>query len=147
MSDLLDLYQELIIDHGRKPRHYHKPAHYHFEKQGFNPFCGDNIHLYGSITNNTIDQISFQGEGCAISMASTSLMLSQLQGMTISRAQQFIKEFYNLLLANQHLTESSQEFLGKLVILQGVKKYPARVKCATLAWHTLEGFIREAGYV
>lgn len=132
MTDIRELYQELIIDHGRSPRNFgelEKPSH---EKEGFNPLCGDQITLQLQIENNVIQDVKFHGCGCAISTASASLMTQAIKGKTLDEVKSLFAGFHDLLMAN-----GQGEDLGKLTILAGVKAYPARVKCATLAWHTL----------
>ncbi len=134
MADLKDLYQQLIIDHGRYPRNFGTDEHAHHKKEGYNPLCGDRLTLYITDKNNTIEKICFHGEGCAISMASASLMTEALQGKTIDEAKQLFKQFHDLVTNGD---TSYLEKLGKLAVLSGVREFPVRVKCATLAWHTL----------
>ncbi len=132
MSELRELYQEVIIDHGRHPRNFgvlDKASH---SKEGFNPLCGDKIFLYIEAENEVIKNVSFQGCGCAISMASASLMTESLKGKSFAIAKELFAAFHELVTkGDQH------EKLGKLAVLGGVYEFPARVKCASLAWHTL----------
>lgn len=141
MSDLMNLYQELIMDHGRHPRFHFKPEFFSFEEEGFNPFCGDKVHLYAQIRDQIIEKLSFEGCGCAISMASTSLMLENSQGKSIHELKLLFKKFHDFMM--HEIPEEDKKNLGKLEIFQGVKNYPTRVKCATLPWHTLESLLKK----
>ena len=137
--DLQDLYQELIIDHGTKPRNCCALSSSNAEAQGYNPLCGDNIHLYLLIQNQIIEKATFTGSGCAISMASASLMTEYLTGKTTTEVLTIAEAFKETLIKDM---PNTNENLGKLNALFGVKAYPSRVKCATLAWHTLETAIQ-----
>lgn len=137
MSDLNNLYQELILDHGRHPRHHHalpEPCHC---LEGYNPLCGDKLKLFAHINNEQLTELSFEGDGCAISMASASLMTDSLQGKKISEAKALFEKFHALLTSDVEPDPS----LKKLCALVGVREFPMRVKCATLAWHTLMGLL------
>lgn len=136
MTDLRELYQEVIIDHGRRPRNFHEMAAANHHADGFNRLCGDKLTVYLQIENNIIKDISFKGVGCAISTASASLMTEQLKGKSIKEAEVLFENFHQLLTAEQAPDLSHNQF-GKLTVLAGVRDYPSRVKCATLAWHTL----------
>ena len=133
MSDLRDLYQQLIIDHGRKPRNFGVLVGANHSKEGFNPLCGDKITVYLLERAGVIEEIKFDGSGCAISMASASMMTQALRGKTVREAQQFFADFHTLVTGG---SLEPSERLGKLAVLQGVSEYPARIKCATLCWHT-----------
>ena len=134
--DLYDLYQEVIVDHNRSPRNFGKPEGYNRIAEGFNPLCGDRLTLYLSVDDtDTIEDIAFEGEGCAISVASASLMTERLKGQPVSEAEALFGSFRNLVTKAD--SEPSAD-LGKLAALAGVRKFPARVKCATLCWHALE---------
>lgn len=135
MNNLRELYQEVIVDHNRSPRNFKILTHATHHAEGFNPLCGDKLTLYLMIENNLIKEATFQGSGCAISTASASLMTEALIGKTIIEAEKLFTLFHDTLLATDH---QSPELLGKLTVLLGVKEFPSRVKCATLAWHTLE---------
>ena len=141
MSDCRDLYQEVIIDHGRHPRNFGKPNKANDGHEGFNPLCGDKITLYIDDTHGVIQDIHFEGSGCAISIASASLMTQALQGKTLDEAEILFKEFHELMI---HGTIHTPHALGKLIILGGVAQYPSRVKCATLAWHTLRAALQHS---
>lgn len=135
MQDLRELYQEVIIDHSRHPRNFNSLADANRQADGFNRLCGDKLTIYLQVENELIKNISFIGSGCAISTASASLMTEQLKGKTITEAETLFKNFHQLLTTDMH--ETNSENLGKLTVLTGVREYPSRVKCATLAWHTL----------
>lgn len=140
-ANLRDLYQEMILDHGRCPRHCHVLPQANRQANGFNQFCGDRLTLYLKVENNKISALSFTGSGCAISMASASLMSELLQGKTIQEADSLFQSFHQLL-TNEKDPPQIQH-LEKLTIFSGVKAYPARVKCATLAWHTLQAALKQ----
>src|SRR3990167_3605487 len=129
-----ELYQELIIDHGRHPRNCKCMDDASVSQEGFNPLCGDKLTLFLKIDHDNIIDASFQGSGCAISMASSSLMTEALKGKTIVEAKKIFEAFHNLVTKGDSSQENS---LGKLAVLKGVYDYPARVKCATLAWQTM----------
>ena len=134
MSDLRSLYQELIIDHGRHPRNFKPMPEANSIKEGFNPLCGDRLTLYLRIDNEIIVDATFEGAGCAISMASTSLMTQIFKGKTLSEAQSLFNLFHQMVTKSD--SDCDIEALGKLAVLKGVCEFPARVKCASLAWHT-----------
>lgn len=140
MSDLRDLYQEVIIDHNRNPRNFAKLENSTHEAEGFNPLCGDKLKLYLIIHDNIITKINFEGSGCAISTASASLMTEHLLGKTVEEAEKIFTLFHDFMITD--ISTVSAE-LGKLKVLAGVREYPARVKCATLAWHTLEAALHQ----
>lgn len=137
MSDLRELYQETIIDHGRRPRNFGVLPEATHCKEGFNPLCGDKITLHLQEKAGVVEKLMFEGSGCAISMASASLMTEVLKGKTMQEVELIFAAFHDLILNGQSL-DSAQTILGKLAVLSGVSEYPARVKCATLAWHTLK---------
>lgn len=139
MSDVRELYQEVIIDHSRCPRNHHDMAHATHHAEGFNPLCGDKLDLYLSISNNLIQDASFVGKGCAISQASASMMTDLIQGKTTEEAVALFERFRRM------VTEESVPdlTLDKLAVLAGVRVFPARVKCATLAWHALEAALKD----
>ncbi len=139
-EDLRDLYQEVIFDHNRNPRNFRVIPNADRQIDGFNPLCGDRLTLFLTIENDVITDASFQGNGCAISTASVSLMTEIIKGKTQAQAQELFTTFHNMTTGK---TEELQlEALGKLAVLAGVCEYPARVKCATLAWHTLEAALK-----
>jgi nitrogen fixation NifU-like protein len=132
--DLRDLYQDLIIDHNRKPRNFRKLADADHQAEGFNPLCGDKLTLYLRMNGDHIEDVAFEGSGCAISVASASLMTEQLKGKTEADARALFARVHALLTGAD---DSDPAALGKLAALAGVRAYPTRVKCATLCWHTL----------
>jgi nitrogen fixation NifU-like protein len=138
MSGLLALYQDIILDHNRSPRNFRKLAHTSHEARGFNPLCGDKMTLYLEVEDQCIRDVGFEGSGCAISTASASLMTERLKGMTLEEAGRLFHEVHHYLTQPPDTPPSRASTLGKLEALGGVRQYPARVKCATLAWHTLE---------
>lgn len=132
-DDLNALYQEVILDHARHPRSHCKMDDYTVHESGFNPLCGDKIDLFLRLENNTIADASFLGSGCAISMASASLLIEQLKGKSLKEATEIFEIFHGAITSQQEI-----KLPGKLIVLEGVKAYPSRIKCATLAWHTLQ---------
>ncbi len=135
MFDLKDLYQEVIVDHNRSPRNFGKLENADTTLEGFNPLCGDRLTLYLKTNNNIITDICFDGSGCAISVASASLMTEAMKGKTVEEAQSIFDQFHGMVTNDDQETDFDN--LGKLAALAGVKEYPSRIKCATLCWHTL----------
>jgi nitrogen fixation NifU-like protein len=137
--ELHDLYQELIIDHGTKPRNYKKIEHTHSAK-GYNPLCGDQIEIFIKIEDNLINDIAFTGKGCAISQASASILTEMLKDKPIAEAKNIFTNFCELLEISpvEANLQSANLNLVKLEALAGVKNYPSRIKCATLAWHAMQ---------
>lgn len=131
-----DLYQELILDHGRRPRNFRALDGANRKAEGYNPLCGDKIKVFVTLRDDVVQDISFQGAGCAISTASASLMTETLKGKTRTEAEHLLERFHEMLTSEQGAKRGASE-LGKLAVFSGVREYPARVKCATLAWHTL----------
>ena len=143
MSDLRELYQEMILDHGKNPRHFGRPDHADGQAEGHNPLCGDRIKVWVALEGDRIGDVRFEGNGCAISVASASMMGDVLVGRTLAEAQRVFAAFHELVAGSEPPTE---EALGKLVVFGGVREFPVRVKCATLAWHTLRAALdRPAG--
>ena len=136
MTEINALYHELIIDHGRSPRNFGTLTAPHLE--GLNPLCGDRLTLYLNVEADRIKAVKFTGQGCAISMASASLMTQMLIGKTVAEAEQLFAAFHQLLTEGQ----VNASLLGKLTVLEGVSQFPSRVKCATLAWHTLDALLK-----
>jgi nitrogen fixation NifU-like protein len=136
MSDLNDLYREVILDHSKKPRNFRKLENANHQAVGHNPLCGDKVTIYLLVEGEVIKDVSFQGAGCAISTASASMMTESLKGKTRAQAEALFERFHDLV-TGQPETTSEEPSLGKLSIFAGVQKYPVRVKCATLSWHTL----------
>lgn len=141
MQDLRELYQEVIIDHSRHPRNCCELPTANHHAEGFNRLCGDKLTLYLELDNGIIKNITFQGSGCAISTASASLMTEYLQGKTQSEAEHIFENFHQLLTAKE-LPSELLSTLGKLTVLSGVREFPSRIKCATLAWHTFHAALK-----
>lgn len=143
MSDLRELYQQLIIDHGRNPRHFAKLPDANHTHEGYNPLCGDRLHVYLREENGVIQEAKFEGSGCAISVASASLMMETIRGKTVEQIEALFLDFHELI-THHHLVvdEEKSTRLGKLMALAGVSEFPMRIKCATLCWHTLQAAIK-----
>lgn len=136
-QELRELYQQVILDHNKAPRNFRKIENPTNQAEGYNPLCGDNVTIYLIIDeNNVIKDISFLGSGCAISKASASLMTSMLKGKTVEEAEKLFHKFHDLVTDKLGDNFNLDEF-GKLAVFAGVREFPARVKCASLAWHTL----------
>lgn len=135
-SELRDLYQEVVIDHSRKPRNFRKPEGANRSAEGLNPLCGDQLTLYLKLAGDLIEDIGFEGAGCAISKASASMMTTALKKKTKAEAEALFERVHSMLTEGPSAKVDPGE-LGKLAALSGVWEFPARVKCATLAWHTL----------
>jgi nitrogen fixation protein NifU and related proteins len=139
MNDLRDLYQEIILDHGKSPRNFGKPESFTAEADGYNPLCGDKVHIYVTLKDGRVEDVHFEGRGCAISMASASLMTEVLVGKTEAEARALFDKFHELV-TTEHDLVGDDDF-DRLVVLGGVRQYPSRIKCATLAWHTFNNAI------
>ena len=140
ISDLSDLYQEVIIDHSRKPRNFRRLADANRTAQGHNPLCGDRITVDLKLQQDQVTDLGFQGAGCAICTASASLMTEGIKGKTIEEAERLFEDFHDLITTDKPAASN----LGKLAVFSGVREYPVRAKCATLAWHTLRAALRGA---
>jgi nitrogen fixation protein NifU and related proteins len=138
-----ELYQEVIIDHSKRPRNFRVLDDANRKAEGYNPLCGDKCKVFLKESDGVIEKITFQGAGCAISTASASLMTEALKGKTVAEAENLLEKFHDLLTKEQALPRD----LGKLTVFSGVREFPARVKCATLAWHTLRAALRSSGEV
>ncbi|MGA8438512.1 MAG: SUF system NifU family Fe-S cluster assembly protein [Candidatus Sulfotelmatobacter sp.] len=135
MADLRELYQELILEHSKAPRNYRELKHATSRAEGYNPLCGDRFTVSVQTEGDSIRDIAFQGSGCAISKASASMMTESVKGKTKEQAKELFEHFHRTVTGSQN---GSSADLGKLVVFAGVAEFPARVKCATLAWHTLQ---------
>jgi nitrogen fixation NifU-like protein len=135
MSDLSELYQEILLEHNSKPRNYRKLEDANHSADGYNPLCGDQITLYLKVEDNVITDVGFQGKGCAISRASASMMTQSVKGQELEKAEEIFDEFHKMLTSQG--ADLDYDKLGDLDMLSGVAEYPARIKCAVLAWHTL----------
>lgn len=139
-DNLRDLYQQVIIDHSKKPRNFCACEHANHVKEGHNPLCGDRLTLYVEVQNNVIVDIGFRGHGCAISTASASLMTEAVKGKTVTEVLQMFDTFHDMVTCplEQSVIEEFSDKLGKLTVLSGVREFPIRIKCASLPWHTLK---------
>jgi len=140
MPELRDLYQEVILEHSKAPRNFKKLPNANHHAEGFNPLCGDRFTVYLDVEGDTVRDVAFQGSGCAISKASASMMTQSVKGKTIAEAEQLFRNFHKFVTTQDHRDSDAAE-LGKLAVFSGVAEFPARVKCATLAWHTLQAAI------
>jgi nitrogen fixation NifU-like protein len=140
MAELDDLYQEQILDHNKSPRNFRVMENANHKAEGYNPLCGDHVTIYVRLRDGRIEDISFQGSGCAISKASASMMTAELKGKKESDAQELFDKVHRMLTGEG--VDGGQN-LGKLAVLSGVCKFPARVKCATLAWHTMNSALKD----
>lgn len=142
-EDLRELYQQVILDHGRKPRNFGPLEDANHEAEGFNPLCGDQIHVFLKVTpDETVHSARFTGSGCTICTASASLMTASIQGKSRQEIGAMFERFHDLV-AGEDGKKSSEELLGKLNVFGGVREFPIRVKCATLPWHTLKAALDE----
>jgi len=143
MSDRHELYQQVILEHNKNPKNFRKlekPSHF---AEGYNPLCGDHLIVYLNINHGgRIEEITFEGSGCAISKASASMMTASLKGKTIDEAQELFEEFRQLVIGKLHPDRDSHT-LGKLAIFSGIWQYPSRVKCAVLSWHAMNGALNK----
>ena len=144
--DLKDLYQEIILDHGKNPRNLKKSDNFNKDAKGHNPLCGDKVHIYLKVDeNNKISDIAFEGSGCAISMASASIMTDLMKEKKEVEVKELVDDFLEMIKQNPELKSKilDENEKTKLMSLSGVKKYPMRVKCATMAWHTLSSVLEK----
>ncbi len=139
MSELRELYQEVILDHGRSPRNFARPADANRDCDGFNPLCGDKVHVYLTVRDGVVEDVGFEGTGCAISMASASMMTEILKGKTEAQVKTLFERFHDLVMGSAEISDADLDDpdLERLAVLVGVREFPMRVKCATLAWHTM----------
>jgi len=144
MSDLRELYQEVILDHNRRPRNFQKLDGANRMAEGYNPLCGDQLTVYLRLEDGAIKGISFQGSGCAISKASASMMTAALKGRTVAEGEALFETFHKMVTADLSVTFDPLE-VGKLAAFSGVREFPVRVKCATLPWHTLHAALEGKG--
>jgi len=140
-QDLGELYQEIILEHSKAPRNYRKPDGANREAEGYNPLCGDRCTVFLDVEGDAIKDIGFQGSGCAISRASASMMTQSVKGKTRAEAANLFDQFHRLVTGDEKAIASAED-MGKLAVFAGVSKFPARVKCATLAWHTLQSALQ-----
>lgn len=145
MNELRDLYQQTILDHSRQPRNCRILESADRQAEGYNPLCGDHVTIYLNLEGDKIADIAFQGSGCAISTASISLLTEALKGLSLEEFEELFKEFHALVATDQDPARLAH--LGKLTVFQGVREFPARVKCATLSWHTVKSALEDQSEV
>ena len=143
MSDLGELYQEILLDHNSKPRNFRRLEEATQTAEGYNPLCGDRITLYLNVNNGVIADVAFQGSGCAISRASASMLTQSIKGQSVARAEEIFGAFHQML--TEPGLELDYDVLGDLETLSGVVEFPTRIKCAVLAWHTLRSALEKRG--
>ena len=141
-NELRDLYQQVILDHNKSPRNFRVIENANHHSEGYNPLCGDRIDIYLDVKKGIVEDISFQGKGCAISKASASLMSSMVKGKPVKEAEKLFEKFHDLITGKLGDNPDIEE-LGKLAVFAGVRDFPARVKCASLAWHTMINALKE----
>ena len=145
--NLKELYQEIILDHGKNPRNLRKTDNFNKDAKGYNPLCGDKVHIYLKLNENKkVEDISFEGQGCAISMASASIMTDLVKGKEEFEVKEIVSDFLDMIKEKDQLNNNilHEDDKTKLMCLSGVKQYPMRVKCATLSWHTLTSAINNS---
>jgi nitrogen fixation NifU-like protein len=142
MSELRDLYQEVILDHHKRPRNYRAMEDATRHAQGHNPLCGDRVTIFVRMTGDRVEDVSFQGSGCAISKASASLMTDALKGATVAEVDALFEQFQSMVTSSPD-ADVDLDALGKLAVFAGVREFPSRVKCASLAWHALKTAVAE----
>ena len=138
--DLKQLYQDIILEHGKSPRNFGKCIGHNHEAKGYNPLCGDKVHVYLKLNEGKkLENVSFEGEGCAISLASASIMTDLLKGKSFNDSKEIVSNFLNMIKSNLEIKSNNldEDQKTKIMSLSGVKQFPMRVKCATLSWHTL----------
>lgn len=143
--ELRELYQSVILDHGKRPRNFRTMAEPTHHADGFNPLCGDKVHLKLVVKDGVIQEVAFQGHGCAISTASASMMTEMLKGLDMNAANELAEKVRALVTGSDEEAEAAREQVGKLAVFSGVREYPARVKCAILVWHTLKSAFGNGG--
>ncbi len=146
MSELSELYQQVILDHNKKPRNFRKLETANYSAEGYNPLCGDQLTVYLNLEDDLVKEVGFEGSGCAISKAAASMMTQAVKGKSKEQAEALFKEFHSMVTGE--LDEESQEnSLGNLKIFAGVREFPVRVKCATLPWHTMHAALHKQDQV
>jgi nitrogen fixation protein NifU and related proteins len=146
MSELSELYQQVILDHNKKPRNFHKLEGANRTAEGYNPLCGDQLTVYLQLEDDVVKDVSFEGSGCAISKAAASMMTQSVKGKTKEEAERLFHEFHGMVTGALD-EETTPNHLGRLTIFAGVRDYPARVKCASLSWHTMHAALSGEGAV
>jgi len=146
MSELTDLYQQVILDHNKKPRNFRKLETANHSAEGYNPLCGDQLTVYLNLEDDSVKEISFEGSGCAISKAAASMMTQAVKGKSKAEAEELFTEFHQMVTGELDEEEAPNQ-LGNLKIFAGVREFPVRVKCATLAWHTMHAALTNQAIV
>ena len=146
MSELSELYQQVILDHNKKPRNFHKIESANHTAEGFNPLCGDQLTVYAQFEDGTLKDVSFEGSGCAISKAAASMMTVAVKGKSKQDAETLFDEFHRMVTGELD-EENEPNQLGRLTIFAGVREFPVRVKCASLAWHTLKAALNDQSLI
>jgi nitrogen fixation NifU-like protein len=141
MSDMRELYQEVILDHHKHPRNFGRLAGANRHAEGFNPLCGDRVTVYALVEGDVVREVAFDGSGCAICVASASVMTEILRGRTLAEIERLYGKFHDVVMSSTD-TEVDAETLGKLAVFAGVREFPVRVKCATLPWHALRAALK-----
>ena len=142
MSELSELYQQVILDHNKKPRNFRKLESANYQAEGYNPLCGDQLTVYINLEDDLVKEVGFEGSGCAISKASASMMTQAVKGKSKEQAVSLFKEFHSMVTGELD-EETEDNSLGNLKIFAGVREFPVRVKCATLPWHTLHAALNK----
>ena len=142
MSELNELYQQVILDHNKKPRNFRKLENANHTAEGYNPLCGDHLTIYVNVAGDALQEIAFEGSGCAISKAAASMMTQAVKGKTREQTEELFKEFHSMVTGELD-EETEENSLGNLKIFAGVRDFPVRVKCATLPWHTMQAALNK----
>ncbi|HZI61365.1 MAG TPA: SUF system NifU family Fe-S cluster assembly protein [Pyrinomonadaceae bacterium] len=142
MSELSELYQQVILDHNKKPRNFRKIENANHTAEGYNPLCGDHLTIYVNVAGDALQEIAFEGSGCAISKAAASMMTQAVKGKTREQTEELFKEFHSMVTGELD-EETEENSLGNLKIFAGVRDFPVRVKCATLPWHTMQAALNK----
>ena len=146
MSELSELYQQVILDHNKKPRNFRKLENANHTAEGYNPLCGDHLTIYLALENDLVKEVGFEGSGCAISKAAASMMTQAVKGKSKEQAENLFQEFHSMVTGELN-EETEENNLGNLKIFAGVRDFPVRVKCATLPWHTLHAALNQQDQV
>ena len=146
MSELSELYQQVILDHNKKPRNFRKLETANHSAEGYNPLCGDHLTIYLNLEDDTVKEVGFEGSGCAISKAAASMMTQAVKGKSKEETEKLFQEFHSMVTGELN-EETEENQLGNLKIFAGVREFPVRVKCATLPWHTLHAALNKEAQV
>lgn len=146
MSELSELYQQVILDHNKKPRNFRRLENANHSAEGFNPLCGDHLTVYLNLAGEAVKEISFEGSGCAISKAAASMMTQAVKGKTKPEAERLFSEFHKMVTGEDE-RDDEERGIGNLTIFSGVREFPVRVKCATLPWHTMHAALNNEALV